>query len=798
MSALHLFCRTAAGRLCVSGASDPASWRLRDIAAGTDLPLAVIGTEGEATVLDASALTPWSPEHPYLYMLETPQGNCRFGYCDLAADGSRAVLLNGKMLFLRGVIRGIVAHDHPNLTGLPEKAAYEKYIRQAKKYGFNLVRFHSTIPDESFVAAADELGFLIHLEIGFSYEYDNEGGKKQLKIDRELWRETILRYRNHPSLAVFCLGNEMHHAGRNPDVRALIAEGRALAPGKLFMDNSGWGEYDRDTADVYAQHFAYYLPYKHHSDMFESDECWRFDDSAFGVPVDEAVDTPQVSAAVHREMANQRPVFAHEAMHYIEMVDYAELNRRFDAFCAAAGPEYLAAHDIRKPRYLTELPALICQKKLEGKMPDYIRGSQIFRQAAMKIYLEKLRFSRLCGFEMLQFADCLKYENKNGIVDCFDDDKSIDAGWFREFNADAVLLAEFGGETFYRDEPVEMRFFISDFLEQPRMTGTLTVRLNGEIFWRGEHVSVAGGLQKLVTLRCRFAPKDTAEKITVSAEFIAGDSVLKNAWNIWLYPRVTIEKLPELALDDRNLTAYIQSFAAPPAENLDLTDRLDDAVLRKLEGGRHVILLYHRNAPANRYIFPCTLERFKPCIWDRGSNLGGFITSEFLARALGSKRYFDVNMQPLLEGNCKINLDKFPFPVREIVCGIDKPVRDRMRGLIYGEKNFIAEDTLRNFSHLFSVGVGRGMLTVCTLFPAEFRTGEPVAANLLATLLNCPEQFAADCRISVAELREFLQEATAAGNKPEDTMNFFWEIDNKPVEDTLFWEEARVDLSKLK
>ena len=28
-------------------------------------------------------------------------------------------------------------------------------------------------------------------------------------------------------------------------------------------------------------------------------------------------------------------------------------------------------------------------------------------------------------------------------------------------------------------------------------------------------------------------------------------------------------------------------------------------------------------------------------------------------------------------------------------------------------------------------------------------------------------------------------------------MNHFWEIDNKLVEDTLFWEEAQVDLSKM-
>ena len=65
-------------------------------------------------------------------------------------------------------------------------------------------------------------------------------------------------------------------------------------------------------------------------------------------------------------------------------------------------------------------------------------------------------------------------------------------------------------------------------------------------------------------------------------------------------------------------------------------------------------------------------------------------------------------------------------------------------------------------------------------------------------MLNHPEEFTATEHISVAELREFLQNMTATGNKGEDVMNFFWEIDNKPVEDTLFWEETGINLRKLK
>ena len=107
----------------------------------------------------------------------------------------------------------------------------------AKKYGFNLVRFHSTIPTEEFVEAADEEGLLIHMEIGFAYEYDSDGNKKKLSMDNTAWRETILRYRNHPSVAIFCIGNEMHNSGHQPEVHALYALGKELAPAKLIMDN---------------------------------------------------------------------------------------------------------------------------------------------------------------------------------------------------------------------------------------------------------------------------------------------------------------------------------------------------------------------------------------------------------------------------------------------------------------------------------------------------------------------------------------------------------------------------------
>ncbi|MBQ7206916.1 MAG: hypothetical protein IJS01_03865 [Lentisphaeria bacterium] len=799
---IHIYGKTEAGILTVESDTLLTDIEITDTA-GEKIETAALCKKTQngifTTVLDAANLKPWSPEHPVLYDLRAKDVSQRFGFCDLRTFSNTDVLLNGERIYLRGCIRGIEAHEHPNMTGGSLKDAAVKYIRQAKKFGFNLVRFHSTIPTPEFVEAADEEGFLIHMEIGFAYEYDSAGNKTALAMDNAAWRETILKYRNHPSAAMFCIGNEMHNSGHQPGVHKLYAIGKELAPDKLILDNSGWGEYDRPTADIFAQHIAYYFPYKHHAEMFRTDDCWRINGSTYDVPLTAEAQTADCSAAIRREAVPLHPVLAHEAMHYIDVPDYDALNRKFDDFCARVGGEYLKANGIRKPRFMTELPQLIDRKGLRDKLPDYIKGSQEFKKMAYKVYLEKMRDSALCGFEMLQFADCLKYENKNGIVDCFDDDKYIDARWMRAINDDAVLLGCFEKETFFYDEAVKMTLKISDFLPSPRIRGTVTVAVNGKEIYCGKEVALAGGLQKIAEITLNFTPKARAERAEIAARFVSANLTLENSWHIWLYPHAKPAWIPRQELADRRLAEWLASSGAAVDSDRIITDRLTDAVFEHLAEGRHILLLYHRDAPGHQYYLPGALERFKPCIWDRGSNLGGVIAEPLLREALASERYFDLEMQPLLEGCYKVCLDDFPAKANEHIFGIDKPVRDRMKGLIHGIKDFIDADTLRDFSHLFTVKVGRGLLTVCTTLPPEgWRIGDPVAENVLASLCDHLDELTASESIGPEVLEKYLQRTSAAGIRKEDVMNHFWEIDNKPVEDTLYWEEVQIDLSKKK
>ena len=801
MDDIYIRSRVEAGLLCVESSEKLVDPVIRDMA-GNPVPAPLISesvSDGVYTALfDGSSLEKWSPDTPVLYTLEADGVKERFGFCELRTFANSDVLLNGERCYLRGYIRGITAHEHPNMTGGSLKDAAVKNIRQAKKYGFNLVRFHSTVPTEEFVQAADEEGLFIHMEIGFAYEYDEKGEKKSLAMDNANWRETILRYRNHPSVAIFCIGNEMHNSGHHKEVYSLYETGRKLAPGKLIMDNSGWGEYDRPTADIFSQHIAYYFPYKHHKDMFISDACWHMNGSTYDFPLQESAETASVSAGIRREAVPLKPVLAHEALHYIDIPDYEALSRKFDEFCAKVGNAYLEANDIKKPRFMTELPELIRRKGLEKKMPDYIRGSQVFKMMAYKTYLERMRDSALCGYEMLQLADCLKYENKNGILDCFDDDKFIDPKWMMSINGDAVLLGCFEKETFCEDEPVKMVLKISNFLPEPRIRGEVKVAVDGENVFTGKDVALAGGLQKIAEIDLRFKTTGTARKVTVSAEFTAGKVHLENSWDLWLYPHAQVKKVPVCRLQNSALAQWINSSGAKADENTVITDQLNDQIFADLDAGKSVVLIYHRDNAGQEYYWPGALERFKPCIWDRGSNLGGVVQNPVLLNALAMERYFDKNMQILLEAGYKVCLDDFPVPVTEHIFGIDKPVRDRMKGLIHGIKDFIDTDTFRNFSHLFSVNVGNGKLIVCTLLPAGKWQSDPVRDNFFAALLNNLPEFGSDAHLSTAGLKDYLTRSTAAGVRKEDVMNHFWEIDNKPVEDKLYWEEVQIDMRKHK
>ena len=826
---MYIYSNVTAGLLYVETSAPINTYRVTD-AEGKEISCPKLSCKekdnGYITTFDASELELWSTNHPVLYTLEADGESARFGHCALRTLQQKMVLLNEKPIYLRGYIRGIIAHDHPNMTGGTDYDAAVKNIKQAKKYGFNIVRFHTTIPSDDFLRAADELGMLVHLETGFTFKWlyhpvNNTPMKKVIESFGEtLWEDTILRLRNHPSVAIFCIGNEMHHSAQYPEVKAMVDQARQLAPTKLIMDNCGWGEYDRTTADIFVQHMGYFLPYAHHADMFDVDTPWRWDGSAYQVPLLLNSEVDGNKTEIYRHCEPLKPALSHEAMHYIDIPDYAALEKKFDEFCERVGPEYLEKHGIKKPKYFAGLRKLIEQRGIADIMPDYIAATRKMKLTCYKIFLEKLRLSYLCGHEMLQFSDCFKYENKNGVVDFFDDDKGIDPEWMRSINDEIVLVADIKEERIYEDETIEAELYVSDFLEDFQINGSLEITLDGERIYMGENYELAGGLQRLAALKIQ--PKLTGKPQfrTLAARFVSGDRVVSNSWKIWTYPRVRPTTVPaeiDLVAHDA-LAAYLSK--GTEKSDLYITDAFTQKVFDRLAEGKTAVLLYEYQAERNTWDVQGAKELFKPCIWDRGSGLGGILPNKAVEEVLGDDRYFDRNVQPLLCGSLskemaeaaaaigeeggverkiyghKVNLDNWPCKVTEHVMGIDKPVRDRYRVSRDGVKDFVPEDTLRRFSHLFSVKVGEGTLVVCTFNMS--RPENPVVSNFLELLIDRTDALNSDCSISAEEFKAWLEKVNAEGFRDEDRMNKSWQNDFLPVEKVLFWEDLDMNLAAIK
>lgn len=155
---------------------------------------------GEATgdfVFDTEGLELWSPENPKLYTLKIACGDDSlsrsFGVRRLLVDGPH-FKLNGNPYYLRGICEHCYFPDtiHP----AHDLNYYRSIVREIKKLGFNFIRFHTYIPEEEYMQAADELGVLLHVESPNNTSLSE-------------WKEIVKFCRRHTSVVIYCCGNEL-------------------------------------------------------------------------------------------------------------------------------------------------------------------------------------------------------------------------------------------------------------------------------------------------------------------------------------------------------------------------------------------------------------------------------------------------------------------------------------------------------------------------------------------------------------------------------------------------------------
>ena len=166
----------------------------------------------------------WSPDSPYLYTAEVTlydsEGNIAdqikepFGVRTIEIVPQKGLLVNGKKVLLKGYA------NHHTLGALGAAAyprAIEKRLKLMKEFGMNHIRTSHNPYSEDFLKLCDKYGFLVVDELYDKWLTQYAGGR----VDWEsLWQkdvpEWVKRDRNHPSVVMWSLGNELQQYSNLP------------------------------------------------------------------------------------------------------------------------------------------------------------------------------------------------------------------------------------------------------------------------------------------------------------------------------------------------------------------------------------------------------------------------------------------------------------------------------------------------------------------------------------------------------------------------------------------------------
>ena len=166
----------------------------------------------------------WSPDSPYLYTAEVTlydsEGNIAdqikepFGVRTIEIVPQKGLLVNGKKVLLKGYA------NHHTLGALGAAAyprAIEKRLKLMKQFGMNHIRTSHNPYSEDFLKLCDKYGILVVDELYDKWLTQYAGGRVEWE---SLWQkdipEWVKRDRNHPSVVMWSLGNELQQYSNLP------------------------------------------------------------------------------------------------------------------------------------------------------------------------------------------------------------------------------------------------------------------------------------------------------------------------------------------------------------------------------------------------------------------------------------------------------------------------------------------------------------------------------------------------------------------------------------------------------
>lgn len=626
---------------------------------------------GELQV-EAAGARLWTPDAPNLYVarLSLVDGGgvvdsveTRFGFRQVTIDGTR-ILLNGQPLFLRGYGDDAI---YPETMAAPsDEALYRKKIGIAKEYGFNHVRHHSHFLPPEYYDVCDELGMLVSPELPIGYQtFYNRAQGAALDLYKSEWAAAIRRFRNHPAILDWCMGNEMYDSV--PIAPDLYRIAKGLDATRPVVDSDGLptagfteGTRDRDTLDLYFTQF----------------DVWN-----------SPLDNPQL----YRCPAPKKPVISHETGNYVTFPRLDQIDLFKDNF---------------KPFWLIAARDKVQRMGLLDQTPAWAENTEKLYTLLRKIDIEAIRKSpKISGYHWWLLQDY--WTTSNGIIDTYFRPKpGVDRDAVRQFNNDVVLLEDGIGLTYCGGERMQASLLVSNFgpsvLGTPELSYTVA-REGGTIAEQSVSVPSApqGEVTELAKIDVALPEVDIPTKLSIKVRLGAGGASFTNEWSTWVYPaRVPSAAGPVFAASEL-LPWLTERGAQPlpqqkpyPAQAVYVSNQLTPELLDAAMAGASLILY----KPLG--FLPSATTRFKTAWWlgsPGDNNAGTVVYCHPVTRAMAPAGWCDAAWYRLIEGCEGYLLDELPVQPEQIIRGIE------------------TAGVCRNKSLFFQAAVGQGSMLVCGL-----------------------------------------------------------------------------------
>jgi beta-galactosidase len=178
--------------------------------------------------LTVAAPDRWTLDRPVLYtcavtlksgadVLDT--ASTTFGIRTIQVDAERGLRINGETIKLRGAC---IHHDNGVIGSATVERAEERRVELLKAAGFNALRSSHNPMSEAMLDACDRLGMLV-MDEAFDSWTEAKVSNDYAQYFNEWWQadlaSMVAKDFNHPSVVLYCIGNEIQDVGRSDGAR---------------------------------------------------------------------------------------------------------------------------------------------------------------------------------------------------------------------------------------------------------------------------------------------------------------------------------------------------------------------------------------------------------------------------------------------------------------------------------------------------------------------------------------------------------------------------------------------------